>query len=129
MYLWIFVTRFKLRKTAIIYYRTLVSISNYECTVRKNALKNIILSKSLKMWMCDIKLSVHLTIEYTVTGDVFVGLLILKPRFLVYSVTLFRQVTAVLVKILAENCMQVQLCKKLKETACAFDIHVKNCAV
>ena len=87
----LFVTRLKLRKSAFILYRTLVSISNSEGTV-KNALKNKISSKGLKMRMSGIKLSVHLTIEYTISGKVFV--LILK-------------VTAVLAKILAENHMQV----------------------
>ena len=77
-----FVTRLKLRKSAFILYRTLVSISNSQGTVRKTALKNMISSKCLKMQMTDSKLSVHLTIEYTISfsGNVFV--LILKPMLL-----------------------------------------------
>ena len=71
MYLCFFVTRLKLRKSAFILYRTLESISNSEGTVRKNALKNMISSKGLKMRMTDSKLSVHLTIEYTISGNVF----------------------------------------------------------
>ena len=78
MYLCFFVTRLKLRKSSFILYRTLVSISNSEGTVRKNALKNMISSKGLKMRMSDIKVSVHLTKEYTISGNVFV--LILKLR-------------------------------------------------
>ena len=74
----LFVTRLKLRKSAFILYRTLVSILNFKGTVRKNALKNMISSKGLKMRMSQIKLSVHLTIEFAITGTVFV--LILKPR-------------------------------------------------
>ena len=76
MYLCFLQTRLKLKKSAFILYRTLVSISNSEGTVRKNALKNMISSKGLKMRMSYIKLSVHLTIEYTISGNVFV--LILK---------------------------------------------------
>ena len=52
------------------------------------------------MPMSDIKLSVHLTVEHTISGNVFV--LILK-----FSGTLFRQISAVWVKVLAENHMQV----------------------
>ena len=63
--------------SAFILYRILVYA---EGNVRKNALKNMISSKGLKMQMSDIKLSVHLTIEYTISGNVFV--LILKLRLL-----------------------------------------------
>ena len=65
------------------------------------------------MRMSHIKLSVHLTIEHTITGTVFVP--ILSQCYELYSDTLFRQVTAELVKILAENCMQVQLSKNEKK--------------
>ena len=36
--------------------------------------------KHLKMWMCDIKLFVYLTIDYTISGNIFV--FILKLRLL-----------------------------------------------
>ena len=45
------------------------SILNSEGTLRKNGFKNMISSKGLKMRMSDIKLSVHLTIEYTISGN------------------------------------------------------------
>ena len=73
----------------------------------------MISTKGLKFRMSNIKLSVHLTIEYTITGTDFV--LILKPRLWAYGDTLFRQVTAQLAKILTEYRMQVQLSKNEKK--------------
>ena len=91
-----FVTKLKLRKPAF-----------SSCITCKNTLKNIISRKHLKMRMCHIKLFVYLTIDYTITGNSFV--LILKLRVSALQGTLFRQISEVWAKILAENCKQVQI--------------------